>query len=291
MSNLHRIQWIDDQRRRGSFPNCSDIARKFEITVRQASRDIEYLRFSLGAPVEYDHQHRGYEYIGDDFILPRERLSSQDAGLLQELTQSYRQIGTRRTAKIAELFSRIYQPETTEPLHVSETRILSVRSIIETCMQEKKQIFIEYIDAGNTRTERTVKPLRLFQWGEHEHLEAWCSTRNATRQFRLDRVLKARPALQEPGSSPVEQENESTLTKEIIYIGGSESAIGREPYTACIHTGSRAQDAITCRFHDSLALLGWLTSRYERFEIVSPRWLREKAGKMYNTLSIIHRAL
>ena len=52
MSNLHRIQWIDAQIRAERFPNCSTIARKFEITRRQASRDIEYLRYSLGAPVE-----------------------------------------------------------------------------------------------------------------------------------------------------------------------------------------------------------------------------------------------
>lgn len=58
MSSLHRIQWIDEQIRRERYPNCSDIAERFEITRRQASRDIEYLRYSLDAPVEYDATHR-----------------------------------------------------------------------------------------------------------------------------------------------------------------------------------------------------------------------------------------
>lgn len=48
MSNLHRILWIDQEIRRGGYPNSRTIAEQFEISPRQAARDIEYLRYSLG---------------------------------------------------------------------------------------------------------------------------------------------------------------------------------------------------------------------------------------------------
>ena len=42
VSNLHRIQWVDAMIRAERYPNCRTIAAKFEISPRQAARDIEY---------------------------------------------------------------------------------------------------------------------------------------------------------------------------------------------------------------------------------------------------------
>lgn len=50
MSNMHRIHWFDEQIRSGRFPNSSWLAREFEISRRQAQRDIEYMAISLRAP-------------------------------------------------------------------------------------------------------------------------------------------------------------------------------------------------------------------------------------------------
>ena len=51
MSNMHRIHWFDEQIRSGRFPNSSWLARDFEISRRQAQRDIEYMASSLRAPL------------------------------------------------------------------------------------------------------------------------------------------------------------------------------------------------------------------------------------------------
>lgn len=49
MAKLHRIIWIDAQIRADKFPNARTIAQEFEISQRQAARDLEYLRDSLGS--------------------------------------------------------------------------------------------------------------------------------------------------------------------------------------------------------------------------------------------------
>lgn len=41
MSNLHRIRWFDGQIREGNYPNSTALAGQFEISKRQAQRDIE----------------------------------------------------------------------------------------------------------------------------------------------------------------------------------------------------------------------------------------------------------
>ncbi len=53
MALLHRLQWIDAAIRRGRYPNTNDVAERFEISRRQALRDFDYLRDSLGAPLAY----------------------------------------------------------------------------------------------------------------------------------------------------------------------------------------------------------------------------------------------
>jgi hypothetical protein len=67
---LHRIQWIDAQIRAARYPNARRVAERFEISHRQAQRDFEYLRDSLGAPLLYSALRRGYRYDGEAYVLP-----------------------------------------------------------------------------------------------------------------------------------------------------------------------------------------------------------------------------
>ncbi len=75
------------------YPNAHDITTKFGISPRQAQRDLEHMRTSLGAPLKYDAAHRGYCYT-HDFYLPamvntenQSNYSSVLAGL-REFTES-----------------------------------------------------------------------------------------------------------------------------------------------------------------------------------------------------------
>lgn len=69
MSANDRIQWFHKMVSEKCYPNASDIAEKFAISPRQAQRDIEHIRTTLGAPLVYSSAHRGY-YYKTDFYLP-----------------------------------------------------------------------------------------------------------------------------------------------------------------------------------------------------------------------------
>ncbi|HTO03584.1 MAG TPA: HTH domain-containing protein, partial [Opitutus sp.] len=38
----------------GRHPNCSKIAREFEVSIKTVQRDFEYMRDQLNLPIEYD---------------------------------------------------------------------------------------------------------------------------------------------------------------------------------------------------------------------------------------------
>ena len=55
-----RLQWLHKYIVNMRYPNASRLAERFGISHRQAQRDVDVLRRELGAPLSYDHEHRGY---------------------------------------------------------------------------------------------------------------------------------------------------------------------------------------------------------------------------------------
>lgn len=113
MSNLHRLQWIDASIRYGRYPNTGDVANIFEISRRQALRDFDYLRDSLGAPVCYCAKHRGYYYTDNTFNLPSQLLTEEQRKQVYGLAGYYQAaaMADTRTAgtftALAELLARL----------------------------------------------------------------------------------------------------------------------------------------------------------------------------------------
>lgn len=46
----------------GKYPNCQSVAREFEVAPKTIQRDIDYMRYQLGAEIEYDPVKFGYYY-------------------------------------------------------------------------------------------------------------------------------------------------------------------------------------------------------------------------------------
>lgn len=72
-----RIQWFHEELTRKTYPNAVQLSERFHISVRQAQRDITYLRKQLGAPLRYDIGRQGYAYTAP-FSLPVMLVSEND---------------------------------------------------------------------------------------------------------------------------------------------------------------------------------------------------------------------
>ena len=62
MSANDRIQWFHKRILTHCFPNAAHLSEQFEISYRQAQRDVEFLRKELGAPLGYHPTKKGYYY-------------------------------------------------------------------------------------------------------------------------------------------------------------------------------------------------------------------------------------
>jgi predicted DNA-binding transcriptional regulator YafY len=65
-----RLIELDRLIRAGKYPNCRSFGEKWEVSQKTIQRDFEYLRDSLGAPLAYDYDQRGYYYTHLNWFLP-----------------------------------------------------------------------------------------------------------------------------------------------------------------------------------------------------------------------------
>ena len=75
---IYRLMVIDREIRAGRFPNSIRLSRALDVSPRTIRRDLETLRDSLGAPLEFDPVRNGYLYSERSFALPPQRLTEGD---------------------------------------------------------------------------------------------------------------------------------------------------------------------------------------------------------------------
>ena len=281
MSNLHRITWIDGQIRAGMFPNCRVIAERFEISPRQASRDVEYLRYSLGAPVQYSPRNNGYYYEGETFVLPAHFITQEEKDTLGYLAYQYRSLGGGQALQLAQLFSRLTGDEGTDsanaiPVVSASPEEARVFKTLKEAVVKKQKVEFGYLSAENTKTERVFCPYKVFSRAGKAYVAGYCELRQEIRTFRLDRIWGL--LMLEQKFSMVPWFDEGAYTDGFDY---------RELYKTVVKTEAGAQirkiglgfqlleeDTYEVRFSQSDKVLTALLSGVQGFSILSPKWLR-----------------
>jgi predicted DNA-binding transcriptional regulator YafY len=59
---LERMMQIHARLRERQFPNCRKIAEQLEVSPKTVQRDVDFMRYRLGLPIEYDPLHFGFYY-------------------------------------------------------------------------------------------------------------------------------------------------------------------------------------------------------------------------------------
>jgi predicted DNA-binding transcriptional regulator YafY len=74
---------------------------------------------------------------------------------------------------------------------------------VRRATRQKRVVEFDYRDEAGNETQRAIRPLGLYFWGERWTLAAWCELRKDFRVFRLDRVVNIRTVerefVDEPG--------------------------------------------------------------------------------------------
>jgi predicted DNA-binding transcriptional regulator YafY len=205
---FERFIWFHGRVKTGDHPNSRHLREAFEISLRTAQRDIEFMKDRLGAPLAYARREKGYFYTDNSFELPGlwfsedvivalslavrlatsipdVRLKDHLCAFLSEILGRKQKgdlcledISERISVKNIE-YSRVAGPH----FHAVTDALLSGRTL---------EITYHSPHTGKT-TERRIRPLHLLLYMGSWHVIAYCSTRRGLRDFVISRVRSAEP--------------------------------------------------------------------------------------------------
>lgn len=203
---LYRCAIIHRAIKAGGYPNASRLSNDLGVHRRTIMRDLDYMRDSLGAPLEYCPRNRGYYYTEKDYSIDLLNLTE---GELLSLFLGHNLLlkcrGTPYEKHITSAFGKICAllPDTIaldfgladqitfdlEPLRGKDQMVTANFAAISAAMRRKKSLKItHYAIARDDWRERIVDPycLRYYQGGWY--LIGFCHLRNDYRFFALDRI-------------------------------------------------------------------------------------------------------
>ncbi|OVE76328.1 hypothetical protein BVX97_01465 [bacterium E08(2017)] len=193
--------------REGGYPNCSSLAKKWEVSSKTIQRDIDYLKYQLDAPIEYDSTRHGYYYTESNYRMPAINISESDLFSVVIAKRALKQFEhTPLYSKLSRIFDRIEQslPDKTsvDPAWIdnriffSEIASTAVDSetweIIARALRENRQLKIKHVAPGQKKTvTRTVDPYHLVHFKGEWYLSSYCGLRDSIRTFAVSRIKDA----------------------------------------------------------------------------------------------------
>jgi predicted DNA-binding transcriptional regulator YafY len=204
-TGLPRIYRIEKEIASGKYPNSDGLACLLETSISTISRDIEFMRDQLGAPIEYDALNRGYYFTERTFRLPASFTNAEDLLALcmarsifslykdTPLYDASRQLLESITTPISSdvnndwLENRIAVPQ------IASAKVKpEIWDIIVAGLKGNRVITFDYKGTWDTEyKKRKVHPYQLLFDSGVWYLRGFAEERKDTRFFTLSRMKNA----------------------------------------------------------------------------------------------------
>lgn len=197
------FQIVQLLRKRRTVVTAARLAERLGVSERTIYRDIEALQLA-GTPIDGE-AGIGYR-LRPEYNLPPIMFTRDEIHAIVIGVRIASQVGDRRLAQACDsVLSKVagVLPPDLSPIlsdahfyvpPVSRLRAQSdALSVVREALTERRTLTIKYADEKGRASERIVRPLGVFFWGRTWTLAAWCESRDAFRNFRIDRIAAAEP--------------------------------------------------------------------------------------------------
>lgn len=202
MDKTERLFSVMDALRRHRRPvTAAQLAEEQGVSVRTLYRDIQTL-IGLGAPIDGE---AGVGYmLRPGFFLPplmftpeelealvlgaRWVQAQPDAGLAGAAKNA---LGKIATASPDDLRDRIKDTGLWPVLMRGPLEPTPVLGLVRAAMRDEKALHIAYADEGGRESDRDIWPVQLAYYEGKQIVVGWCCMREAFRNFRTDRIVRA----------------------------------------------------------------------------------------------------
>ncbi len=203
MNHIERLNAILIQLQSKRIVKASEIAERFDISLRTVYRDIRALEAS-GVPIGSE-AGVGY-FLMDNYKLPPVMFSKDEASallfgekLIEKMSDNRMKSDFRSAITKIKAILKPEEKDRLEKLH-SHISVLNYYAAsdnynylylneIQQALVSKQVLELDYqAGYGAPPTKRLVEPIGLCNYHRRWHLFAWCRLRTEYRDFRLDRI-------------------------------------------------------------------------------------------------------
>lgn len=263
---------------------ASELAEKFEVSVRTIYRDIDALS-GAGIPIYTEAGRNGGIHLMNDFVLDKALLSEQEKQDILVALQSINVAQNINDSETLQKLSAIFHLNSENWLEVDFSRWGSKEfdnekfEYLKSAIIHCKSVKIYYAGSNEVMGERIVQPCKLVYKAKAWYLKAFCTEKQDWRIFKLSRILN------------LEILNESFLYRDFpkqtdTSEGGYHQITLRFPkemayrvYDEFDKTQVQRQEngdfIVSARMPEDAWLTGFLLSFGTRVDILSPAYLKD----------------
>ena len=192
----------------GRYPNCSGLAREFEVSAKTVQRDVDFMRDQLVLPIEYDRRRHGFAYSRPVGQFPLITVSEGELVALlvaQKAVEQYR--GTSFEKPLQTAFQKLVSSLTDEAsisLHELSEAVsfhsagipngqIKVFEVLTSAVMASQLVEFSYLSLRASKPElRRAAPYHLACINNQWYLIGDDQARGQLRTFALTRIESVR---------------------------------------------------------------------------------------------------
>lgn len=263
---------------------ASELAEKFEVSIRTIYRDIDVLS-GAGIPVYTETGRNGGIYLMKDFVLDKAVLSEEEKREILAALQSVNAAQDISSSETLQKLSAVFNLNSENWLEVDFSRWGNEGhdnekfKLLKSAVIHRKNVKIRYANSYEDVRERVVQPLKLWFKAKAWYLKAFCTERQDYRVFKLNRILDLEVL---DGSFSDRIFPEQTDIQEQIYnpiVLRFPKEMAYRVYDEFDETQVKRQEngdlTVSARMPEDTWLINFLLSFGTQVEVLSPAYLKE----------------
>ncbi|MCI8465442.1 MAG: YafY family transcriptional regulator [Lachnospiraceae bacterium] len=173
---------------------ASELAEKFEVSVRTIYRDIDSLS-GAGIPVYTETGRNGGIHLMNDFVLNKVLLSEEEKQNILTALQSIHTTQNINVSQTLEKLSAMFRLSSENWLEVDFSRWGNQESdnekfeLLKSAVIRCRVVRIRYVSSYKTISERMIQPCKLVYKSKAWYLKAFCTEKQDWRIFKLNRIV------------------------------------------------------------------------------------------------------
>ena len=267
---------------------ASELAEKFEVSVRTIYRDVDALS-GAGIPIYAETGRNGGIRLMNGFVLDKAVLSVDEKQEILAALQGINTIQNINDSQTLQKLSAIFNLDSWDWLEVDFSRWGNQVTdnekfeLLKSAVIHQKCVKIQYAGSDGKISERIVQPLRIAYKSVSWYLKAYCTDKQDWRLFKLSRILDleilkerfVRRSYPKPLDLPEMDLDQITLRfpEEMAY------RVYDEFDKTQVQRQENGDLIVSVKMPDDDWLTGFLLSFGTQVEILSPGHLRKRIAK------------